>query len=140
MAGTVTIACKLPHGLRLRLHDWAKGSEPVMGGGTREFKIAVPLNGPEVVINGFSHPQNAAPSAQMVGGFALTPNVDKDFWDKWLSQNKDADYVKNHLIFAHEKSNSAEAEAKEKKDIKSGLERLDRTKAPKGVAQATAVA
>src|SRR5258708_18988887 len=33
-------------------------------------------------------------------GYALTPNVPRAFWEEWLAQNADADYVRNHCIFA----------------------------------------
>lgn len=125
----VTIACKLPHGLTMRVFNMAEASEPVMGGGSRTVKRAVEL--PErVTINGWSHPQNAAPHAPIHGGYALTHGVDKDFWEKWLSQNKDSDIVVNKLIFAHEKEASAVSEAKEKAEVRSGLERLDPNKLP----------
>lgn len=125
----VTIACKLPHGLTMRIFDMAEASEPVMGGGSRTVKRAVELPA-RVTINGWSHPQNSAPHATMSGGYALTNGVDKDFWDKWLAQNKDSDIVVNKLIFAHEKEGSASAQAKEQAEIRSGLERINPEKMP----------
>jgi hypothetical protein len=128
----VTVACRLPHGLKLRLFDMVESQEPVMGGGFRKVKIARDT-GKSVTINGWAHPQNAAPRMQLVEGFALTPGIDKEFWDAWVIQNKEHDAVKNHLIFAHEKETSTAAEAKEKKSVRSGLERLDPKNLPRGI-------
>jgi hypothetical protein len=96
MPGTVTVLCKLPMGLHLRLHAWEETNELVMGGGTRKGKVARPT-GHEVILNGTSarHGQARLDAAGnfvlMVDGYAATPNVDKDFWDKWLDQNKEHD-------------------------------------------------
>ena len=130
MAGeTVTIACKLPHGLKLRVFDMVERTEHVMGGGSRAFKLAQPKE-KTFNIAGFAHPQNAAPKAQLIEGYALTHGVDKDFWDLWIAQNADADMVKNGLIFAHVKQQDTNAEAREKKTTRSGLERLEVGKLP----------
>ncbi len=129
---SVTVACKLPAGLKLRVFDMIETQEPVMGGGSRTVKVARE-NPKSVTVKGWSHPQNMAPNAPIVEGFALTPNVDKDVWDAWLKDNADSDVVKNGLIFAHEKAGGAEAESKDKKSLRSGLERLDPNKLPRGI-------
>lgn len=131
----VTVGCKMPNGLILRIFTMAEKNEQVMGGGSRKIKEAVEVPGKRVVLNGFSHPQNAAPRARIAGGFALTMGVDKEFWDTWLAQNKDTDIVRNGLVFAHEKVENTTAEAKDKQTLRSGLERLDPKKLPKGIKQ-----
>jgi hypothetical protein len=132
MAGTVTVACKLPAGLTLRVFDMVDTFEPIVGGGMRTVKVA--QERPErAIVKGWSHPQNMAPNVQLVEGFALTPNVDKDLWEAWKAQNEKSDVVKNGLIFAHEKPANTEAEAKDKKSVRSGLERLDPNKLPRGI-------
>jgi len=131
---TVTVACKLPNGLILRLFTMAEKNEQVMGGGSRKIKEAVE-HPKRVVLNGNSHPQNAAPRAQIASGCALTMGVDKEFWDTWLAQNKDSDVVRNGLVFAHEKIENTSAEAKDKVTLRSGLERLDPKKLPRGIKQ-----
>jgi hypothetical protein len=129
---TVTVACKLPHGMTLRVFDMVESQEPVMGGGFRAVKVA--QERPErVTLKGFAHPQNRAPSTQIIEGFALTYGVDAEFWNAWKTQNAQSDVVKNGLIFAHEKPVNTEAEAKDKKSLRSGLERLDPAKLPKGI-------
>lgn len=127
MAGKVSIGCKLPHGLVLRVFNMIERDVPVMGGGSRTERIAE-QRAETATINGWSHAQNAAPNCTIIGGYALTDNVDKDLWDLWLSQNKNSDMVKNGLIFANEKSDSVVGKAKDGANIRSGLERLDPTK------------
>jgi len=129
-ASTVSVACKLPHGLELRLFKPVKTFEPVLGGnGSREVLTHQPLPG-SVQIAGNSHPQNHGPRSPIVGGFALTHGVPKDFWDQWYDANKDADMVRNGMIFAHTETRSTEAEAKEKEGLRSGMERLDPNNLP----------
>lgn len=132
---TVTVACKLPNGIKLRIFDMVKKDMPVMGGGMREVPEAVEVQGQSFIINGNTHPQNAAPRCLIVGGFALTSNVPKELWDRWLEQNKESDIVRNGLIFAHAKDQdaSARAQAKERAALRSGLERLDPEHLPQGI-------
>lgn len=129
---SVTVACKLPHGLVMRVFDMVKTDEPMYGGGFKTIEQARERSD-RVIINGNSHPQNEAPGCQIVGGYALTYGVDKSFWELWIKQNASSAMVKNKLIFAHEGLKNAEAEAKEKDGVRSGLERLDPKKLPKGL-------
>jgi hypothetical protein len=85
----------------------------------------------EFVIEGNSWPHGMAPVSPMASGFALTPGVDKAFFDLWLDQNKTADMVKNGLLFAHSETRSVEAQARDHEAIKSGLERLDPANLPR---------
>ena len=130
---TVTIACKLPHGLRLRLHEWAEVQEPVLGGGTRIEKRARPT-GQEVVVKGVAHEASKSPDAPMAFGYALTHGVDADFWEKWVAQNKGSTVLEGGMTFAHAKPADAEAHAREGRAVRSGLEPLDPNNLPmKGV-------
>lgn len=126
---TVTIACKIPAGLVLRTFHAVKKSVPQANGSMRDVDVYVD-DPDQVVVNGFSHPQDKAPGHPIIGGFGLTYGVPKDFWAKWLAQNKDSDVVRNGMIFAHEKPNFAEGSANERAALKSGLERLDPEKPP----------
>lgn len=129
MPGTVTVACKLPAGLTLRLHGEQPNREPVMGGGYREGKIWRPIGEP-ITINGtaaqFGQQRRDAAGefVQVVGGYALTQNVDKTFWDEWMKQSGSMHAVKNKLIFAYEKAESAVAASKEHSSLRHGLEPL----------------
>lgn len=122
MPGTVTVAYKGPHGLDLRVFRMDPFHEPVLGGGTRETKRGVETK--RVTIKGVAHPINLPPGAEMIGGYALTPNVDADFWELWLSQNKDSQIVTSGMIFAHAKSADAQGEARNGAKERSGLEPL----------------
>lgn len=133
-ATTVTVACKHPHGLKLRLFEMVERTE-VTHGGTRTIKVAQERHD-TVTIKGNAHPQNRAPNATISHGFALTHGVPKEFWDAWVEQNKDSDLVKNGLIFAHAGAANTEAESREKESVKSGLERLDPDNLPRGIAKA----
>ncbi len=73
------------------------------------------------------------PKHPIVEGVALTFGVPKAFWDRWLAANKDAMFVKNGLVFAHEQPASVEDMAKERVLQKSGLERLDPKNLPKRI-------
>lgn len=102
MSETVTVGCKLPHGLKVK------------------------LDGVEVTFNG-------ANSSRVVGGYGLTEGIDKDFFDKFMAVHADLPYVKNELIFAQEKANSAVSAAKERADEKTGFEGLDPEKPGNGI-------
>lgn len=124
---TVTIACKLPGGLALRLHEWVETRVPVLGGGFQTEKIARATQDPIVIIRGNAVAANVRPRAEIVGhqGFALTRGVSKDFWDRWLAQNPDLPAVKNGLIFASPTTDRARDEAEDKIDLITNLEPLN---------------
>lgn len=132
MGDTVTVACKLPHGLQLRLYETRKVFEPILGGGSREVKMAFQV-GDTHVLNGWSHPQNAAPKCTISVGYALTQNIPKEFWDEWLKQNSKTAFVANGLIFAANTRDAIDSESKNNEKIRCGLERLDPTKPPRGI-------
>ena len=136
---TVTVALRHPHGLICRLHAQTLVEEPLPGGGTKGVERWLPT-GQTFKLNGYSRPATGdePPPPATAGGFVLTHNVPKDLWDAWLAQNKDLDLVKNGLVFAHEKSVNANAEAREKESLRSGLEPIDRNRLPKGVSSAKA--
>ena len=134
MSETVLVGCKLPHGLKLRLFKMVEVSEPVLGGGTRKA-LQAQDTGQCVTLNGWSHPQNRGPNHPIVEGAALT-EVDKKFWDAWYADNKDTPFIKQGLIFAQGSLNAFQGEAKEKAKVRSGLERLDPEKMPKGLQKA----
>jgi len=123
---TVTVASKFPMDFILRLHDFQKKFEPVMGGGSREYTIAVPRRGAKAfVIQGNSFAQNKGAHQQIVAGYAFTHDIPKAFWDEWVEQNKDADFIVNKMLFAHSESASTVSQSKEMEAEKSGLERMD---------------
>lgn len=133
-SNTVTVACKLPHGLRLRLHDMVDVSEAMAGGGSRKVQRAQ-VRGESVLIKGYLEKYDPKlPPAARGSSFALTHGVDKDFWDAWVKQNSTLDAVKNGLIFASDKADTVEAMVREGRDLRSGLEPVDPSNLPKGIA------
>lgn len=135
MADTVTVACKMPNGLILRAFEMVERDEPVMGGGYKTVKYAS-QRGEAVTINGPAAPFGAPPKVTTAGGYALTSNVDASFWDAWLAQNAELDAVRNGLIFAMPRQDSAGKEAENRAKIKSGLEALDPEKPMRGIQKA----
>lgn len=132
MAGKVVVACKMPNGLVLRLFRMIPHSEPVMGGGTREVMVAEQF-GESVTVKGNAFHTGVPPPMAIVGGYALTPGVDEEFFTQWIEQNKSLDLVKNNLIFAYSKTADTEARAREHKTQRSGLEPVNPNKLPKGI-------
>jgi len=120
----VTVASKHPAGIVMRRYVERNEREAVMGGGTRDFPI-YRWDGEEVTIFGNAVPFGAVPKCQIVGGYALTPNVSKDLWDNWYQANKDTPLVKKQIIFAYESISKVEGHARECKDILSGFEGID---------------
>lgn len=126
---TVTVACKLPHGLVIQACAMIDADELVQGGGTRRISKAQRL--PDTfVVKGNSFPEQAGPRGPFESGYALTPGCPKDLWDRWLEANKANPFVLNKLVFAHSEDRSAAAEARENEKRLSGFERLDPTKLP----------
>ena len=128
MGGTVTVACKIPNGLELRIFEAFDWDEPVMGGGTRTTKIHR-QKGESIRLKGNSAPQGTPIITH--GGYALTSGIDADFWEAWLAQNKETALVRSNLIYALPREDSAASKGREQAEVRSGLERLDPKKLPK---------
>jgi len=123
---TVTIGCKLPNGLHLDLHT-PTGAKQRMADGS-EF----PIYGIErvTVRGGYSGAQPGVFSLPP-GTAGLTPNVSKDFWEKWVKANASLPVVKNGLVFAAKDNSSARSIVAERATVRTGLEGLDKdTPAP----------
>lgn len=131
---TVSVASKLPMDFILHLHKKVTKQEHFPGVGTRSFDIYEKDNSVKpVVISGCSFPQNQGPHQQLSGGYAITHGVSKDFWDAWFEQNKEHEAIVNGMLFAHTEVASTIAETIEKKDVMSGMERLNPEKLPAGL-------
>ncbi|WP_312387862.1 hypothetical protein [Atlantibacter hermannii] len=90
-------------------------------------------NGIVLEVEGYSVVLNGANSSNVIGGYGLTENVDKEAFDKWMKIHADQAYVKNELVFAQAKTNSAESKAKENADRRSGLEGLPQDRPMPGI-------
>jgi hypothetical protein len=129
----VSVGCRVPMGLELRLFKGFDTQEPVMGGGTRAVTVYREVPGKSVMLKGFATAQGVSPGHQIIGGYGLTHNVDKEFMEEWLKQNAESDLVKNQLVFIRETPSEARKEANNLRDNKSNMERLDPNNLPKGV-------
>ena len=133
---TVTVACKLPHGLTLRLFKMVAHEEPVLGGGVRDSQVAEEV-GDRVTIHGYLRAHGDEREIRVLtrglgrSGWALTPGVNRTFFEEWIKQNKDMPAVKNGLIKAHESTSYLEGFAKEHTKLKNGVEPIDPKNPPR---------
>lgn len=128
-ATKVTVACKVPNGILLRVFDMIPTPEPVLGGGSRMVEQAR-VRGEPIRLRGPSVPFGKSPRFQIAGGYALT-SIPRDFWEEWVKQNKDSDLLAQKLVFAATTSDDARDMADEMEEIKSGMEALDPAHLPK---------
>jgi len=134
MPGTVTVACALPHGFRMQAQEEVVIPAPSREDANRKEKI-FRYSGPSVVINGPA--PNRDPKRIMdgtgvlvAGGFAITPGVDKDLWERWREQMKDWPPLVAGQVFAREREDSARGEAREGKGGASGFEPFNPSNPP----------
>lgn len=124
----VTVACKFPMGLRLRIFEMI---DTVERGPTGTFttKVAQQIGGPEntVTIKGYNKSAEHFQSGIVHAGFALTHDVPKQFFDLWMKQNAGSDLVQNGLIFAHREERSVKAQVIDHEGILCGLEPIQPT-------------
>lgn len=108
MSETLTVACKLPHGLHLDL----EGKRITLNGTMKSGRLNKFFMAPDDCVG-------------------LT-QVPVDFWEAWAEKNRELPQLKKGFIFANSKKKEVLSEAKEKSDLKTGLERIDPNKLPKG--------
>jgi hypothetical protein len=129
---TVTVACKLPTGLIATLCEEAHIMETPQGktaiaGAVKE---EVFFRGPGLQRRMESGGQVLGEHPLVAGGFGLTPNVSKAFWDQWAIENKNYAPFKNGFIFALA-GDGAKREAINRRDHKSGFEPINPPRADK---------
>lgn len=124
---TCTIGCKLPNGFLMQAYKMEETHEPVLGGGSRKIKVAVPVNMQPIRIRGNGAPQGGVARGYVDGGYALTHGVSYQIAQEWFKANKDSALVKNKIVILHANERDAAAEARELSEVRSGLERLDPT-------------
>lgn len=121
---TVTVACKMPHGVMIRDFAETKFMVDVLGGGKRPEKVFRPVGRP-IRIKGPVVPAQFIRLVEVVGGYAITEGVDAQVFARWIDANEEAPFVTNKLIYGHEDGARVRAWAKEHAAIKSGMEPLD---------------
>jgi len=97
-SGVVTVACKIPNGLLLRVGEWVTSQQHVFGGGVRDVKEWV-SDGQVVEIKGPGGRLSDDPDSPTAIGYALTYNVNAEFMAKWFEENKSHNAVLNGQIF-----------------------------------------
>lgn len=123
----VIVACKVPNGLILQNHVLVDDFEQVFGGGVRAIKKGQAVGDPIHII-GPVRAVNADPDAKrVIATFALTYNVPKAAFEKWMEDNKALDIVRLGMIYAYNSEADVAARAKEYRGLKTGLEPLDTT-------------
>lgn len=106
-AATVTVACKLPHGIWMEVQDGNKPKTRILAKGCN--------------------------TSNVIGGFGLTENVPADFFEAWIEKNKSLKFVQRGQIWALNRSDSVRKKALEMAELKHGVERLDPDKPPAGL-------
>jgi hypothetical protein len=127
---TVTVACKIPQGLKLQLQHVIKVPEQ----GSKEHRMVDQnvFGGRAYYVHGPAYPVAAPkgfPKPPMIeGGYALTRGIPLKFWEEWLEQNKLAPYVvapdgaEHGFIFAYPDIESTAEAAREQEKMLCGLE------------------
>lgn len=119
----IVVASKLPMALTLQLQQTR--TEERRDRSTTWVETVSYFVGPRVYIHGTAFPNGDVPEdferPQMMAGAALTFNVDRDFFEQWLAQNREFPAVKNDLIFHHLKADGVKGMARELREFDSGL-------------------
>lgn len=104
----IAVGCKLPHGIHLDIRKLGEQTERVTLKGTNSLQSGI------------------VQRISMIGGFAVTEGVPKEFFDKWMADNANHPAVKNGLIFHHKQLASVVDMGKEREgDVRSGLDPID---------------
>lgn len=125
-SSTVTVACKIPHGIVMQLAVKTTYFEDTPSG-SRE-RTRYDKAGERVFIRGNSRPVNPPAGFPDPGpiafGYGLTPDVDAEFFAEWMRQNAKAPMVANGLIFGMPTLSGINGQAREFEGKRSGLEPL----------------
>lgn len=119
---TVSIACKLPHGLFAQLYKMVE----IPTGPVGQMTPTAQPEGKRVKLNGGNH-------HLAIAGWGVTENIDKAWADAWMAQNATLRPVEAGLIIVRESTQRLASEAKDKALMVSGFEALDPNKMPEGL-------
>lgn len=120
---TITIACKLPTGIVMRLNRPIEVRIPMLGR-PGEF-IVDKMDQPDLDTQYIVAGPLRGDVLTTVGGYALTPGIPRDFAEEWFRQFKDASFVKSGMIFMEGNEQRSRDRAREQEEIRSGYERLN---------------
>lgn len=138
---TVTVACNIPNGLILQIYDveevtnFLPNGRPITENNCTlnldhgQWALHGPVNfnslaatGREINVD-FRVIKGAAPDT----GYALTPGIPGDFWERWLKDNAKNPIVLGRHVFAESSQNRAVGHAKEFREFKSGFQGLNQS-------------
>lgn len=132
---TVIVACSIPNGYVLQVYDIEKQTQYDRNTGRSfEENIATPAERWTLYGSALDYQRLAAgnvPDYRLIkgltpnAGYALTPGVPRDFWEKWKSQNERNPVLVNRMVYAHSTEDAAVGQAREYKELRSGLEGLN---------------
>lgn len=112
MPETVTVACRLPHGMHLDVYRDRDAAKTMRSAGQNPLHLRS-----RVTLAG-------ANKSTLIGGCGIT-EVPKDHWDAWLAAHKDEPYIRNGFIWATKSQMDAAQEAKSREKDKTGFEGAD---------------
>lgn len=127
---TVVVGCKLGvayYDIYLCRKETVKENTQT---GPRDIVQYTPVRSSTIRLRGTAYPRGTTPEGfpekpVIVEGAALNFNIDKDFWDQWVEQNKLNPLVMNKMLFAHVNVDQVKDQAKEMKAESSGLEPIN---------------
>jgi hypothetical protein len=126
----VTVACKVPNGIRIRAFQKVEETEATPTG-VKKYTIVKGIVGTEFDCAGPASTNHVSPnmfdmlSRSHPGGYALTNQVPREIWQSWLSYNRDTPLYREGLIFALGDPADAAVEARSRASITSGLEPIN---------------
>lgn len=138
---TVTVACNIPNGLILQVYDVEKVEHVLPNGRSikenqctldveaGQWALMGPVNRSALAATGRNEhlpdDYRLIPGDAPDTGYALTYGIPRDFWERWLEDNKGGPLIKGHHVFAASSESRAIGEAKEHRESKSGLQGLN---------------
>lgn len=132
-SAVVTVACKIPNGLVLQLCKPTEYPEETRSGTVMRKRFD--KFGERIIVSGPAYPNGNIPGfparPMIVGGYALTPGVNAEFFAEWIAQNAKAPFVANKMIFGFSSLDETKGEAADHREVRSGFEPLALDKDPR---------
>jgi hypothetical protein len=123
---TVTVACKMPHGLIIQMQAKKVEHEPVLGGGMRAVDRYRQV-GQQFKVHGTlaKTGQRAPHVLDDSGGYAITRGIPLDVWENFMHHNEESLFVTNGLIYGDEKDDKVLGWAREHASVMTNMEPLN---------------
>lgn len=138
---TVTVACNIPMGMILQIYN-IETQETILPNGRAitENNATLNLDHGQWYVHGPVNFNALAASGRDVnadfriikgdvpdGGYALTPGIPRDFWEKWEKDNERSPLITGKHIFAASSETRAVGMSREYREFKSGLQGLNQS-------------